>query len=75
MPGISNMSDEAQNLARVPLFQRLEPHEVERLAQDVEQVYYNAGEVIFYEDDTGDALYVIEEAHASSRSSLYGTLA
>jgi uncharacterized membrane protein len=31
------------------------------LAEDVEQVNYNAGEVIFHEYDTGDALYVVEE--------------
>ena len=57
----SNLSDEAQSLARVPLFQRLEPHELEHLAEDVEQVNYKSGEVIFHEYDTGDALYVIEE--------------
>lgn len=61
MSVISNLSDEAQSLARVPLFQRLEPHELEQLAEDVEQVNYEAGEVIFHEYDTGDALYVIEE--------------
>ena len=61
MSVISNMSDEAQSLARVPLFQRLEPHELEHLAEDVEQVNYKAGELIFYEDDTCDALYVVEE--------------
>ncbi|HZI48786.1 MAG TPA: DUF1003 domain-containing protein [Pyrinomonadaceae bacterium] len=57
----SNLSDEAQSLARVPLFQHLEPHELEHLAEDVEQVNYKAGEVIFHEYDTGDALYVVEE--------------
>jgi CRP/FNR family cyclic AMP-dependent transcriptional regulator len=61
MSAISNLSDEAQSLARVPLFQRLEPHELEHLAEEVEQVNYNAGEVIFHEYDTGDALYVVEE--------------
>jgi uncharacterized membrane protein len=61
MSAISNLSDEAQSLARVPLFQRLEPHELEHLAEDVEQVNYKAGEVIFHEYDTGDALYVVEE--------------
>lgn len=61
MSVISNLSDEAQSLARVPLFQRLEPNELEQLAEDVEQVNYEAGEVIFHEYDTGDALYVIEE--------------
>ena len=61
MSALSNLSDEAQSLARVPLFQRLEPHELEHLAEDVEQVNYNAGEVIFHEYDIGDALYVVEE--------------
>ena len=61
MSTISNLSDEAQSLARVPLFQRLEAHELEHLAEDVEQVNYKAGEVIFHEYDTGDALYVIEQ--------------
>ncbi len=61
MPDLSNLSDEAQSLARIPLFQRLEPHELEHLAEDVEQVNYKAGEVIFHEYDKGDALYVVEE--------------
>ena len=61
MSATENLSDEAQSLARVPLFQRLEPHELEHLAEDVEQVNYEAGEVIFHEYDTGDALYVVEE--------------
>jgi hypothetical protein len=42
MSAISNLSEEAQSLARVPLFQRLEPHELEHLAEDVEQVNYKA---------------------------------
>jgi len=63
MSAISNLSEEAQSLARVPLFQRLEPHELEHLAEDVEQVNYKAGEVIFHEYDTGDALYVVEEGN------------
>src|SRR4029078_703918 len=61
MSAISNLSDEAQSLARVPLFQRLEPHELEHLAEEVEQVNYKAGEIIFHEYDAGDALYVVEE--------------
>jgi CRP/FNR family transcriptional regulator, cyclic AMP receptor protein len=61
MSATSNLSDEAQSLARVPLFRRLEPHELEHLAEEVEQVNYKAGEIIFHEYDTGDALYVVEE--------------
>ena len=58
---LTNLSDEAQSLARVPLFKRLEPHELEHLAEEVDQVNYPAGETIFNEHDRGDALYILEE--------------
>jgi CRP/FNR family cyclic AMP-dependent transcriptional regulator len=54
------LSDEADSLSRVPLFKRLEPHELEHLAEDVDQVNYKAGETIFNEHDLGDGLYVVE---------------
>jgi CRP/FNR family cyclic AMP-dependent transcriptional regulator len=58
---LTQLSDEAQSLARVPLFKRLEPHELEHLAEEIDQVNYKAGETIFHEHDRGDALYVLEE--------------
>jgi len=58
---VTQLSDEAQSLARIPLFKRLEPHELEKLAEEIDQVDYKAGEVIFNEHDHGDALYVVEE--------------
>src|SRR5438046_9385948 len=57
----TKLSEEAQGLARVPRFKRLEPHELEKLAEEIDQVNYKAGEVIFNEHDRGDALYVLEE--------------
>lgn len=60
-PEMSSLSDEAQSLSRVPLFKRLEPHELEHLAEEIDQVNYQAGETIFHENDHGDALYVLEE--------------
>jgi uncharacterized membrane protein len=54
------LSDEADSLSRVPLFKRLEPHELEHLAEDVAQVDFKAGETIFNEHDLGDGLYVVE---------------
>src|SRR5258707_4762989 len=57
---LNKLSEEAQSLAHVPLFKRLEPHELEHLAEDVDQVDYNAGETIFNEHDLGDGLYVVE---------------
>jgi CRP/FNR family cyclic AMP-dependent transcriptional regulator len=56
----NKLSDEAQSLARIPLFKRLEAHELEHLAEDVDQVNYKAGETIFNEHDLGDGLYVVE---------------
>jgi CRP/FNR family cyclic AMP-dependent transcriptional regulator len=58
---MNNLSEEAQSLARVPLFRRLEPNELEHLAEEVDQVNYQAGETIFHEHDRGDALYILEE--------------
>ncbi len=57
----NNLSEEAQSLARVPLFKRLEPHELEHLAEEIDQVNYKEGETIFNEHDRGDALYILEE--------------
>jgi CRP/FNR family transcriptional regulator, cyclic AMP receptor protein len=55
-----NLSDEAKSLARVQLFKRLSPTELEQLAEDVDQVVYKDGETIFNEHDKGDALYVVD---------------
>ena len=54
------VSDEAESLSRVPLFKRLTPDELEKLAEEVDQADYKAGAVIFNERDKGDALYVVE---------------
>ena len=54
------LSEEAESLSRVPLFKRLTPEELEKLAEEVEQADFKAGEVIFNERDKGDALYVVE---------------
>ena len=58
---MNNLSDEAQSLARVPLFKRLDAKELEHLAEEVDQVDFNAGDTIFHEHDRGDALYILEE--------------
>ena len=58
---MNDLSDEAKSLARVPLFKKLEPHELEHLAEEIDQVNYKAGETIFNEHDRGDALYILEE--------------
>jgi CRP/FNR family cyclic AMP-dependent transcriptional regulator len=53
-------SDEADSLSRIPLFKRLTPEELEQLAKEVDQVKFDAEEIIFNERDKGDALYVVE---------------
>lgn len=57
---LDNLSDEARSLARIPLFKRLEAHELEKLAREIDQVDVKAGETIFHQHDRGDALYVVE---------------
>ncbi|MGA9996824.1 MAG: DUF1003 domain-containing protein [Pyrinomonadaceae bacterium] len=54
------LSDEAQSLAGITMFRQLEPDELEKLAEEVEQVDFKAGEIIFSEHDMGDALYVVD---------------
>ncbi|MGH9872110.1 MAG: DUF1003 domain-containing protein [Pyrinomonadaceae bacterium] len=53
-------SDEADSLSRIPLFQRLTSEELEQLAQEVDQVKFDPDEIVFNEQDKGDALYVVE---------------
>jgi len=60
-PELNNLSEEAQSLARVPLFKRLDASELEHLAEEIDQVNYQAGETIFNEHDRGDALYILEQ--------------
>jgi CRP/FNR family cyclic AMP-dependent transcriptional regulator len=57
---LDNLSHEAESLARVPLFKRLTPDELEQLAQGVDQVNFKAEETVFNEQDQGDALYVVD---------------
>src|SRR5881394_1273645 len=59
-PELTNLSDEARSLSRVPLFKRLDAAELEHLAGEIDQIDYKAGETIFNEHDRGDALYILE---------------
>src|ERR1051326_1193261 len=60
MSSNTNLSDEARHLALVPLFRRLDDHELMKLADEVDQVSFKSGEAIFHEYDQGDALYLVE---------------
>jgi CRP/FNR family cyclic AMP-dependent transcriptional regulator len=57
---LNNPSHEAASLAKIPLFKRLTPAELEQLAQSVDQVNFKAEEIVFNEQDQGDALYVVD---------------
>ena len=54
------LSHEAESLSHVALFKHLDASELEKLALAVDQVNFKAGATIFNQDDTGDALYVID---------------
>src|SRR5690349_10755948 len=60
MSGNTPLSDEAQHLALVPLFRHLNQHDLAELAEEVDQVSFKSGEVIFHALDQGDALYLVE---------------
>jgi CRP/FNR family cyclic AMP-dependent transcriptional regulator len=55
-----SITGEARLLAMVPLFRRLDERELRKLAEEVDEVSFKSGEVIFHEFDQGDALYVVE---------------
>ena len=59
MPDLTELTEEAQSLARVPIFRRLEPHELERLAREVDQVNFKAGETIFHYGDAGGHIFIL----------------
>ena len=52
----TQLSDEAQHLAMVPLFRQLDEDDLAKLAEEVDQVFFKSGEAIFHEYDQGDAL-------------------
>lgn len=60
MNGAKHLSEEARQLALIPMFRRLDQRELVTLAEEVDQVTFAPGEVIFHEHDQGDALYVVE---------------
>ncbi|HYV98638.1 MAG TPA: Crp/Fnr family transcriptional regulator [Gemmatimonadaceae bacterium] len=49
----------AQFLATVPLFKGLAPHELQRFADVTREKAYPRGSVILFEDDPGDALFIV----------------
>jgi len=54
------LSDEAESLKHIHLFQRLTSAELEELAAEVEQVKFKPEETVFNANDKGDALYVVD---------------
>ena len=51
-----------ETLARAGIFQGVEPHAAEALAQTLETVEFPRGHVIFAEGEPGDRLYIIQPA-------------
>lgn len=48
-------------LGTVPLFKGLTPHELSRFAEVTREKSYPRGSVILFEDDPGDALFIVRE--------------
>ena len=53
------MSTTTEFLATVPLFKRLDPAELTKFAELLREKSYPKGSVILFEDDPGDALFIV----------------
>jgi len=60
----SSTSDVAALLARVPVFETLEPSDVERVAEVAVPRSFEAHRVIFREGDQSDTCYIVGTGHA-----------
>jgi CRP-like cAMP-binding protein len=58
---------DAARIAAIPLFAGLEPEQLERLVEHVEQVDAEAGTVLTTEGDFGYAMFAIEDGRAEVR--------
>jgi len=60
-------------LARVPVFEALEPEDLQRVADVAVPRQFEAGEVVFREGDDSDTCYVVRSGHARAvRSNVDG---
>jgi uncharacterized membrane protein len=48
-------------LSNIPLFESLTPEELRALARRLEDAWFEAGDVIFRQGDSGDSLFIVEE--------------
>ena len=63
IPPASNHMSVATTLQSIPLFEHLAKDEVDRLAGLARRRKYPKGSVILFEDDPGDALYIVVSGH------------
>ena len=54
-----NLNEEVEILKSVPLFSKIEPAKLKLIAFTGERMNYAAGQEVFHQGDTGDAMYVI----------------
>ncbi len=52
-----------QMLRRIPLFDSVEDHILPELAQSLELIRCDAGQILFYENDPGDSFYIIVDGN------------
>lgn len=59
-----SLNEEVELLRKIPLFANLEPSKLKLLAFTSERITYDAGQVLFYQGDMGDAAYIIVDGEA-----------
>jgi CRP-like cAMP-binding protein len=62
--GSGDTTDASELLAQVPVFEALEPADLERVARVAVPRRFNPQQVIFREGDTSDTCYVVRTGHA-----------
>jgi CRP-like cAMP-binding protein len=70
------MADFTQILSRVPLFEKLAPRELDKVAKQMKERTFAAGDTVTTEGEGGVGFFVVEDGNAtvSVRGSTVGTL-
>ena len=58
------LEEDVELLRNIPLFAKIEPSKLKLLAFTSQRLTFNAGDSLFKQGDSGDALYVIMEGEA-----------
>lgn len=62
--GVLSLAEEVEVLRKIPLFANVEPSKLKLLAFTAEKVTFESGDVLFRQDEVGDAAYILLDGTA-----------